>query len=405
MSNKDAFLKKRDLLFVSDVNAALVSERSVYGHLVLLILIGFLVAAFFWARAAEIDEVVRGSGKVIPISKEQVIQSLEGGILSALHVTEGDIVEKGQVLLNIDDTISNAVLKEEEQKSFALNAAVIRLRAELEGKKPSFDKALIRSAPEVVEQEKALYTSRRRQLDSKLASLKRSLTLARSELSMTEPLVKQGLVSEIEFLRLRREENQLKSEVDERRNQYYSEVTAELTAKQNELLALKEIIVARKDTVNRSTIYSPMRGTIKNIQITTLGGVIQPGIAIMEIVPADESLLVEAKIRPSDIAFLSPGQPVTVKVTAYDFSIYGGLKGELVHISPDTFQDKQQPENVYYAVQIKTNNSRLIGKNGENLTIIPGMVTEVDIKTGKKSVLDYVLKPLLKAQQRALRER
>ena len=325
MSNKDAFLKKRDLLFVSDVNAALVSERSVYGHLVLLILIGFLVAAFFWARAAEIDEVVRGSGKVIPISKEQVIQSLEGGILSALHVTEGDIVEKGQVLLNIDDTISNAVLKEEEQKSFALNAAVIRLRAELEGKKPSFDKALIRSAPEVVEQEKALYTSRRRQLDSKLASLKRSLTLARSELSMTEPLVKQGLVSEIEFLRLRREENQLKSEVDERRNQYYSEVTAELTAKQNELLALKEIIVARKDTVNRSTIYSPMRGTIKNIQITTLGGVIQPGIAIMEIVPADESLLVEAKIRPSDSAFLSPGQPVTVKVTAYDFSISGWL--------------------------------------------------------------------------------
>jgi adhesin transport system membrane fusion protein len=388
--------------FMSDVKAASMLDATPWAGITLMLLAVFMGVAYYWADHAVLDEVTIGNGRVIPSSHEQIIQSLEGGILSEMRVREGDVVEKDEVLLRIDDTRFGASFREANARITALRASISRLRAEATGGALAFP-ADVR--PEQVKLETELYNSRRQQLEESLAALQRSYQLADDELQITAPLVKNGVVSEIELLRLQRQVNELRASLQERKNKFRADARAELAKNEAELAAIAESNTARADQVKRAVIRSPMRGTVKNIRVTTVGGILQAGQDIMEIVPLEDQLLIEARIRPSDIAFLRPGLRAMVKVTAYDFSIYGGLDATLVQISPDTIRDEKKPDESYYRVQVRTNQSHLTDKDGKPLPIIPGMTATVELLTGHKTVLDYILKPLLKSKETALRER
>lgn len=390
-----------DRRFLRDVRAAEITASNPLAGFSLLLLILVLAVAYYWADSAVIDEVTRGEGTVVPSSREQVIQSLEGGILVDLPVREGDIVEAGDVLLRIDDTRSGAALREGQTKVDALRGEIARLRGESSGARPLFDDDLDVA---VRDRESKLYVSRQQELNEALDSLRRNLRLAQEELGMTEPMVARGAVSEVEVLRLKRDIIDLTGRIRDRRNAFRSEARSALTTKEAELAGVLELMTAREDQVERSVIRSPMRGTVKNIGITTLGGVIGPGEDIMEIVPLEDKLLVEARIRPSDVAFLRPGQPATVKISAYDYSIYGSLHGTLEQISADTIRDESNPNERYYRIYVRTDSAHLEGREGR-LPIIPGMVATVEVLTGQKTVLEYWLKPVIKVRDSALRER
>lgn len=398
---KPGRLHDDDVQFLRDARAAQLTESHPLAGFSLILVLVVLVVAYRWADSAVIDEVTRGEGTVIPSSREQLIQSLEGGILAELPVHEGDIVDKGQVLLRIDDTRSGASLREGQVKGDILRAEIARLRAEATGTEPHFPTDLNST---LIERERKLHVSRRRALQESIASIGNNLRLAETELAMTEPMVARGAVSEVEVLRLRRDIIDLKGRVQDRRNSFQAEARTTLAEKEAEFASITEIITAREDEVNRSVIRSPMRGSVKNIKVTTLGGVIAPGQEIMEIVPFEDRLLVEAKIRPADVAFLRPGQPATVKLSAYDYSIYGGLRGRLEHISADTLSDETNPHESYYRVYVRTEAANLRGKHGP-LPIIPGMIATIEVLTGHKTVLDYLLKPVLKVRDNALHER
>jgi len=388
--------------YMSDARAATMLDATPWAGTTLLLLMALMAAAYLWARSAVLDEVTVGSGRVIPSSREQIIQSLEGGILAEMSVREGDVVDKDQVLLRIDDTRFGAQYRETRTRIMALRAANARLRAEANGGSPVFPSD---AQPEQVRLETELFRSRRQQLEESVAALKRSYQLADDELQLTAPLVKKGVVSEVELLRLQRQVNELRGNLQDRQNKFQADARAELAKNEADLNAISEGNTARADQVKRTIMRSPMRGTVKNIRISTIGGIIQAGQDIMEIVPLEDQLLIEARIKPSDVAFLRPGQPAVVKVTAYDYSIYGGLEASLEQISADTFRDERKPDESFYRIQVRTRQSFLKGKDGKPLPIIPGMTTTVEILTGHKTVLDYVLKPLLKARETALRER
>lgn len=401
LSARDWTYAYRDKDLLADLRSAVLLDASPIAGLGLLLLASILVAAYIWASHAEVDEMTRGMGKVIPSSHEQVIQSLEGGILSALLVKEGDKVNAGQVLLRIDPSRFDATYRENQSRQQTLSAAIARLRAEAGGHVPVFPTDLPSS---VVETELKLYRSQTEALGDSLNALTGSLKLAQQELDMTAPLVQKGAVSEVEVLRLRREVNELKGKIEDRRNSFLADARQELATKEGELSALTQLNSAQEDQVRRTVIRAPMRGTVKNIKVNTVGGVIEPGMAIMEIVPLQDRLLVEARIHPKDVAFLRPGLPATVKITAYDYSIYGGLKGKLVYISADTVTDPKNPNEAYYVIRVRTDKSYLSRENGE-LPIIPGMTATVEVQTGHKTVLDYLLKPVLNITDSALHER
>lgn len=394
-------LSAKDNDFLRAAKAAEQTRSNPLAGFSLFLLVLVLAVGYRWADTSIVDEVTRGEGTIIPSSGEQVIQSLEGGILVDLAVKEGDVVDSGQVLLRIDDTRSGASLREGQNKASVLAAEIARLIAEAEGAQPKFPADL---NDELIGRERALFNSRRRALNESVAAITRNLRLAEEELSMTEPMVARGAVSEVDVLRLKRDIVDLKGRIQDRRNTFRAEARGELANKQAELSGIEEIITARADEVKRSVVRSPMRGTVKNIKVTTLGGVIAPGQEIMEIVPLEDQLLVEARIRPSDVAFLRPGQAATVKLTAYDYSIYGSLSGRLEQISADTISDENNPQETYYRVYIRTDSAELEGKEGP-LPIIPGMVATAEVLTGQKTVLEYLLKPVLKVRDGALRER
>jgi adhesin transport system membrane fusion protein len=409
MPGKDLVkITRRDLVqarghteFMSDVKAASMLDATPWAGITLLLLVALMAVGYLWASNAVLDEVTTGSGRVVPSSKEQVIQSLEGGILADMRVREGEVVDKDQVLLRIDDTRFGSSFREAHSKITSLRAANARLRAEATGGVPVFTPDL---RADQVRLETELYQSRRQQLEESLTALKRSFQLADEELQITAPLVKKGVVAEVELLRLQRQVNELRANLQERQNKFQAEARAELAKNEAELSAIGESNIARADQVKRTVVRAPLRGTVKNIRINTVGGIIQPGQDIMEIVPLEDQLLIEARIKPSDVAFLHPGLPAMVKITAYDYSIYGGLEASLEQISADTIRDEKKADDSYYRIQLRTKRSHLQGKDGP-LPIIPGMTATVEILTGHKTVLDYLLKPLLKAKDSALRER
>lgn len=387
--------------FMAPARAAAVRSANPFAGLSLLFLVTVLGAGFFWARHAVLDEVTRGEGTVIPSSREQVIQSLEGGILVEMRTFEGDVVEAGQVLLRIDDTRFNASLSEAEGRRQALRGALARLLAESNGE----DLTLPDSLPEdIATAETNLFRARREALAERLAAIRRSLALSKDELKMTAPLVEKGVISEVEVLRLRREVNELQGQIQDRQNEFRTASRSAMAGKEAELRTIEQLNVARADQVRRAVVRAPMRGTVKDIQVSTVGGVIQPGAEIMTVVPLDGRLLIEAKIRPADVAFLRPGLSVSVKISAYDFGVYGDLDGVLEHISADTIPNPANPAEQYYRIRVRTARSNLDGPDGP-LPIIPGMVATVEVLTGRKTVLDYLLKPVLRVRDSALKER
>lgn len=403
-------VKSKDLHLINDLNAALQKEKHSGQFWVIILFFIFLVVFVIWAYNSPIEEVTRGQGNVIPSSREQVVQSLDPGIITEILVKEGDIVEKGQVLLKLDDTRSSAVLRESEAKVQNLEAMIARLKAEAYGKELSFPKNV---GDELRQREHAAYVARRRAVTDAVSSLTASKAALDKEIEITAPMVAQGVVSEVELLRMRRQSSELTLQITERRNRYMADANNELVQAESELAQAKENMAMRADPVDRSQIRAPMRGIVKDIQINTVGGVVNVGQDIMQIVPLDDKLLVEAYIRPQDVAFIRPGLPAVVKVSAYDYSIYGGLNGKVTLISPDTVSNSMQnrandlkldPNQVYYRILVQTTSNSLKDKNGKEMPIIPGMVATVDVKTGEKTVFQYLIKPITRMKQ-ALSER
>lgn len=369
-----------------------------------LYVVGLCCAALLvWAHFAVLDEVTIGVGKIVASSQVQVIQNMEGGILSKLDVREGDFVKAGQPLLHIDDTRFVSSFREGRMRHLALQAANVRLMAEARGGVPEFSSAMQREAPDVVKSELLLFNTRRTELDDSIANIQKSLSSAMQELEMNQPLLERGAVSEVELLRLRRQVSELQGQIDERRNKFRSEAQSEYNKNRAELEVSHASSIAAQDRVTRTTVRAPIDGIVKRVMVTTVGGVIQPGEKIMEIVPTDDHLLVEVKIKPSDIAFIRPGQQAMVKISAYDYSIYGGIKGTVEQISADAIDEDRKDES-YYKVLVRTERNYL-GESAKHLPIIPGMTATAEVMTGQKSILDYLLKPLLKIQQNAMRER
>ncbi len=381
----------------ADENAVLRATRVVW-------LCAVMLGCFLlWAAWFEVVEVSNGTGKVIPSSREQVIQSLEGGIVTQMNVSEGTLVERGQILAQLDPIKTQSNVGESEAKYRAALASVSRLQAEASGEPLRFPPALD-AWPELIRAETELYNTRQRGLRETLAGIQDSLKLVRSELAITENLAKIGASSRVEVIRLNRQRSELELKATEARSDYLVEARQDLAKASAEADSLAEVVRGRADSLSRLTLRSPVRGIVKGIEVSTIGGVIPPNGQLMQIVPQDEQLLIETRIAPRDIAFIHPEQEAKVKITAYDYSIYGSLDGKVVTISPDTIQDEAKPEVFYYRVFIRTDSDVLKNKAGKSFAIVPGMVATVDIRTGEKTVLDYLIKPLNRAKE-ALRER
>jgi len=366
-----------------------------------------MLALFFaWAWKYPLVEVSSGQGTVVPSSREQVVQSLDGGIIASLSVREGDLVEEGQILARLDPTRSASNVDEAAAKYHAAIAAAARLRAELAGADSVTFPAALQGEEfeELRANELALFQSRQTGLREALSGLTDGLELLRQELEINEKLQASGAASRVELIRLQREAAQTELEIARLKADTQVQVGEELQRVNAEAEVQASIMRGRSDQLARLTFRAPMRGVVKDVSVTTIGGVIPPGGQLMTIVPMDDQLLIEARISPRDIAFIYPGQEALVKVSAYDYAIFGGLQGEVVTISPNTVRDEVKPEQVYYRVYIRTREDHLINKAGTRFPIVPGMIATVDIRTGEKTVWQYLIKPFNRAQE-ALRER
>ncbi|MEN8303317.1 MAG: HlyD family type I secretion periplasmic adaptor subunit [Campylobacterota bacterium] len=434
-----------DLKYMNSVSSAMLMQANLTTRILLWVGALVIIWLITWAYFAEIDALTRGQGKVIPSHQIQIIQNLEGGIVSEILVSEGEHVKKGDILIRIDDTGFLSSFAENQLRYNELQAKTIRLLAESTGQKFRVSKEIRKKSPDLIRYEESLFRSNREQLQNNILIYKRRLKQKRNELKeaqaellqltnnyqliskeveLNRPLVEKGIISEVEFLQLQRQKNTIKGDMksielsvprlisilEEQKNnikevklkfknaakEAFNEARAEMTR-------IESSNIAREDKVKRTLVRSPVDGTIKQLLINTIGGVLRPGMDIIEIVPTQDTLLVEAKIRPADIAFLYPGQRAIVKFSAYDFAIYGSLRGVLTHISADTIIDDVDKQS-YYLVRIKTDKNYL-GNEYNKLNVIVGMTADVDIVTGKKTVLDYILKPILRARENALSER
>lgn len=428
----------------TDIRTTLLVQNPRGGRLIIWLTGLFFLIFLVWAALCEIDEVTRGDGKVIPSQQIQVVQNMEGGILSKMLTHVGDVVARDQLLLEIDKTRFEAPYQESRVNYLALMAQIARLEAESRDTAFTVPAEVVREKPEIGNREQQLYTSRKQQLNAKLQILqeqhgqrKQELTelrtkvnelgrtagLLQKELSITKPLVAQGAVSEMDVLRLQRQFSEISGTIEssrvtipkleskiaeaekameEARLIFHNTARQELNEAYAKLESLNATSVALMDRLQRTEVRSPVHGTINQIKVNTIGGTIQPGMDLVEIVPLEDTLLIETRIKPADIAFLRPNQPAMVKFTAYDFTVYGGLEAHLEHIGADSITDKEG--NAYYLVRLRTKQN-FLGTKDKSLPIIPGMVTTVDILTGKKTILSYLLKPVLKAKSTALRER
>lgn len=369
-----------------------------FGHIILWTILVFFICFFTWSFFAKLDEVTHGDGKVIPSQKVQVIQNLEGGIVREINVREGQMVQKNQVLMVLDETRFSGGYKENRLKALALMAKVERITAQMNNQPYEPSSMVATEVPDLVNSERELYDSKRREMQN----LSHNLALIQRQINMTKPLLKSGAVSQVEVLQLEQQASETESKISSAQ----SAALDELNKAKTELSQIKQNEAALKDRLDRTTIRSPVKGIVKQLHVNTLGGVVNPGMDLVEIVPLDDTLLVSAKVKPSDIGFIHPGQNATVKITAYDYAIYGGLKGKVELISADTkVEDNKKPhEEGYYEIWVRTQKNHL-GDEKTPLQIIPGMTARVDILTGKKTVLSYMLKPILKAKHSALQER
>jgi adhesin transport system membrane fusion protein len=437
-----------DTEFMRESAAAVMEGPRRLSHYILWATVAFFVIGVIWASLAIVDEVTVAEGKVIPSSQVQIVQNLEGGIVSEILVKVGQVVQKDQAIMRIDDTRFTASSHEGRAKDQALIARICRLSAEANNTSFVAPAQLQKDNPQLLAEEKSLFESRQRELQANIAVLNRqaeqrrqeftekqsregqvqqSYSLVAQELAMTRPLVPQGAASEVDVLRLERQANDLKGELTATRlaqprleaayrevRQKIEEATAhfradamkDLNLARAEQTALSAANTALEDRVSRTLVRAPLAGIVKQIKVNTVGGVVQPGSDLLEIVPLDDTLLIEARVRPSDIAFLHPGQEAMVKLSAYDFSIYGGFPATLEHISADTIMPERpgEKQESYYQIRVRTRQNHPSGK-AEAVTILPGMVATVDVKTGQKTILHYLMKPIIKTKETAFRER
>jgi len=437
-------LSPEDQEFINSLNAAIAEHTPRKMRWALYFWAVAIVLFIVWASFTQIDEITRGQGAVVPSGENQIVQNLEGGIVKKIYVKIGDSVEKGQKLLKIANLKSEAQRGSTNIKELELKAKIIRLKAEAEGKEFKVDPAIEKNIPVFISNERSLFLSRQKELNAKLAALKdkrlqkeqelkevkeklvhlkRTASLIDEEVKMMKPMVAQGVKSKVAFMQLQREQSKIKEELSSAQNSiprikagisevrnnikeakidFQNQAKKELNEVTAEAMRVKKSFQALDDQVGRTLVRSPIKGVIQKLFIHTVGGVIKPGEDLVEIVPTDDILWLEVKIKPSDIAFIYPGQKAVVKVSAYDFGIYGSLEGKVVHISADTSKDEKN--NVFYTIHIKTNKNYL-GSESKPLKIIPGMTVNVDIMTGKKTVMDYILKPILKAKEYTFTER
>jgi adhesin transport system membrane fusion protein len=394
----------KSLPFADPVLEASQDDRSYAWMGTALLVIALLGSLGVWAHQAVIEQVATGPGRAIAAQREQIIQSLEGGILTDVLVREGDLVNPGDPLVQLDPIRARSSYGEGRNKLLALKATAARLQAEaIDLPAPTFDSDVL-AEKALVDRERSTYQARRQTLQQVVSAQRRTRDLLLREISITEPMVARGLVAEVELLRLKRQSSEIEGQIAERINRFRAEASSELVKVMGEISQISEVLVAKQDLVERTIIRAPIRGTVKNIRITTRGGVVQPGQDILEVVPWGDNLLVEAKIRPSDISFMQTGQRATVKISAYDPQIYGSLEGTVEFISPDTLkEEKTQREETYYKVIVRTDTSMLHYK-GKELPVLPGMTTTVDIKTGTTTVANSLLKPVLRLKE-AFREK
>lgn len=357
-----------------------------------------------WAYFAKLNEVAIGEGKVTPASRGQIIQNLEGGILAELDVREGDIVEEGQKLASLDPARARANVEETLAKIIALKARAARLVAEIDNESDVNFPEDIQNARNVIDRERELFFTNRQAFQSNVMNLTEQHKLAEDEVKIAKPLLKTGAASEVEVLRLQQNAAELTSRLAATRSEYYVALRADYANTMAELEPLLKANEGLSDQLSRTIIRSPARGIVKDIRVTTIGGIVSPGGVLMEIVPLGDQLLIEARLSPRDIAFIHPGQDANVKITAYDSAIYGSLPAKVVMVSPDSIQDDVDKKINYYRAYVLTDNSYLTTKDGKRHPIMPGMVAMTEIKTGEKTVLSYLLKPLNRAGE-ALRER
>lgn len=415
------------------------------GSLLLLTILIFLVIAVIWAAKTEIDDVTRADGRIVPSASVQVIEAAEPGVLQSLHVKEGQVVEKGDLLMELDSTLLDSQLDQEQQRAYGLMARIERLQSEIDGADLAFSPDLVARATDVVKSETALYRGRQTELQAEIDILERlrlqrrqeyeeglvdretakeTLAVLGEERDMMAPLVERGMEPATTLLSLRRSEaewrgrdvraraalTRLQSALDEiddrvkaQRSRFLSAALTDLATATAELAALKPSLPALQNRAARSRLYAPVRGIVNRIHKPTLGAMARPGEELIEIVPLDDTLLVEAYVRPDDIAFLYPGQPVKVKITAYDSSRYGNLSGEIVRIGADTITRSERSEEEVFVVEIRTTDT-ILDADGVEVEIMPGMLAQADILAGRKSVLDYILRPVVRVKERALRD-
>jgi adhesin transport system membrane fusion protein len=365
-----------------------------------------LAALVGWAYVSEIDQVTRATGQVIASSRSQIIQASDGGILNDLRVKEGDKVKKGELLARLDSTKVNAAFLESEARCAGLEAQVARLHAEVLNHKPVFSPDLKRRYAEFVDNQSILYQRRREALDAELRIYQESLDLVQRELEMNLPLLGTGDVSQTEILKLRRQASELKGQMTNRRNKYFQDTQAELAKAEEDLAGANQILAQRKNQLEQTELFAPVDGVVKNVRITTKGGVVRSGEEVMQIVPLDDDLVVEAKLKPADVAFVKPGLSAQVKIDAYDYTIYGALNGTVTYISADTLEENlKQGELPYYRVQVRTTGRALKNRPDEQMEIQTGMTATVEIKTGVNTVLKFLTKPLVKTFSESLGER
>ncbi|GBG15216.1 membrane fusion protein, adhesin transport system [Novimethylophilus kurashikiensis] len=444
---KPEVVNPADLDLLSDSNAALFQSTPHFASMITKGVLAFILVFFVWAYFAQIDEITVGEGKVIPSSQVQVIQNLEGGIVSAIPVKVGDLVHKGDIVMRLDPTRFSSSLGETQAKHDALVAKVARLEAESTGQAFQAPADLLKTNPQLISEERMLMVNRQQELETALTVLRQqadqrqqevsekkarvkqleeSYNLVSQELKMSKPLAAQGVMSDVEILRLERQLSDVKGEMDEARlaiprleqaigeakskisasiAKFRSDAANDLNTARAELASTSATSIAAVDRLTRTEVRAPVTGFIKQLKVTTVGGVIQPGMEVMEIVPLEDTLLIETKIRPSDVGFIRPGQEATVKITAYDFSIFGGLDAEVENITADTITtEKGDKSESFYLVRVRTK-STTFSASKKKLPIMPGMMATVHIRTGKKTILQYLLKPIIKAKSDALRER
>jgi adhesin transport system membrane fusion protein len=373
--------------------------------MILWLIVFTLIIFTLWASFSKIDQIARAQGQVIASSRTQIIQSSDGGVIEEMLVKEGDAVKKGDILVRLDKTKVEASYLEAKSKWMALKAQQVRLNAEIAGNQPKFPPEL-KDYAQFRENQILLLKKRRIAFEQDIQNLEQMHTLAKKELKLSMPLLKTGDVSMAEILKLQRQVADFDSQIINKRNKYFQDIQAELSKVSEDLSSTEQLLAQRKDQLDHMELTAPGNGIVKNVRVTTLGGVIKPSEEVMQIVPIEDNLVIEAKVKPSDVAFLKLGLKTNVKIDAYDYTVYGALKGKLIFISPDTItEDLKQGELAYYRIQVQTEGKKFTGRPDQNLEIQPGMTATVEIKIGENTILNYLMKPVIKTLNESLGEK